>query len=159
MAANGGKYFDLNGVRYYTGTIFECYNFLSSSPNENIIQVEFLQCFNNNGEKCLIKEKTQGWQHICDINDFKNNIIRAIENPGRAVLDTENQKYANNKECYHWVEDGEDFYSYKDASYYNGVVWYIIIMLFLTITNGRIAGWIVTTIIFLIWRNKKLKGK
>lgn len=35
-----------------------------------------------------------------------------------------------------------------------GWIWYILIMLTLTIFNGRIAGWIATSIIFFRWRKK-----
>lgn len=35
-----------------------------------------------------------------------------------------------------------------------GWIWYILIMLTLTIFNGRIAGWIVVSIIFFRWRKK-----
>lgn len=35
-----------------------------------------------------------------------------------------------------------------------GWIWYILIMLTLTIFNGRIVGWIVASIIFFRWRKK-----
>ena len=38
-----------------------------------------------------------------------------------------------------------------------GWVWYIFIMLFLTITTSAIAGWIIFSIIFFIWRSNVIK--
>lgn len=158
MAVNSDKFFNYNGTRYYMGTVFECYDFLSSNPKENIVKFKFLNTMGN-GSKCRIQRQGENCNNICDLKEFINNIISVADNPGKAIFDKQNGTYKNDKYFYHYTEDGDDFYTYKDDSYYVGLILYILIMLFLSITNGAIVGWIVATIIFLIWRNKKLKGK
>lgn len=156
MAANSGKYFDYNGTRYYTGTVFECHDFLSSNPEENIVNFKFLDIMGDKS-KCRIQRQGEWCNNICSINDFTNSIIRVVENPEKVVLNRQNEKYKNDK-YYHYIKDGEDFYTYKDEDYYIGWIVYIAAMLFVTIFNGRVAAWIFISIIFFSWKNKKLKG-
>lgn len=56
----------------------------------------------------------------------------------------------NQKDVDNWVKSSRDKNQYVDT--FNGTLWYIVLMILVSLFNGRIVGWIFITIVYFIWK-------
>lgn len=151
------NYFDYNGTRYYTGSKFKCNNFLKINfqlfPE---IEITFIE-YNKKSSTCRICSNVAICEFEFQLSIFVNNIICVISPNTKEVVDQINKKYKNDKKYYNWVENGEDCYKAKPDELIIGWMWYVFLMAITTIFNWNIGLWVLTTIVFVRWRKKKIK--
>ena len=133
---NPNDYFEYNGKKYGVGTM---YRYKSSITGEYVYDIYW---GNNSNGKYVFGQlgsniSGSGW----DPKEFQEN--KDIE-----IIEVEK---TNNR-----ISKGKPT-SYVDTSI--GWIWYIIIMIVGAIFNDRFLIWIMTTIIFFLWKNGKLRGK
>lgn len=150
-------YFDYKGTRYYTGSKFKCKNFIKKDillfPE---IEITFIK-YNKKSDICFIHSNIAACDFMFLLDVFMNNIVSVIAPKTRDVVVDRNKVYKNNKEYYHWVEDGEDCYKQKPDCLLIGWMWYVFIMGIAVIFNGRLFIWALATYTFVKWRKKKIK--
>lgn len=150
-------YFDYNGIRYYTGSKFKCNNFLGTNvqlfPE---IEVTFVK-YNKKSNICRVHSNVAMCEFEFQLEVFVSNIICVICPKTKEVTNNTNEKYKNDKNYYHWVEDGEDCYKTKPDGLVIGWMWYIFLMAIATIFYANIGLWALITAVFVKWRKKKIK--
>lgn len=138
------NYFDYNGMTYYTGTIIWMVDCEIPYISEKLrIKLKFLSYDTEKNfytfQEMYGETTTYHYRYISQ--EKFDKYIREIITP---VLTSPPPPPDVKKD--QWAVDGV----------LEGWVWYIIIMLFLSITNGAIIGWIVASIIFFAWKKKKV---
>lgn len=150
-------YFDYNGTRYYTGSKFKCNNFLGVDVRDfPIVEIKFVK-YNKKSNTCFLRSNISACTYMFELEAFIKNIIDVTDQKSREIMGTINEKYKDNKEYYHWVEDGEDCYKQKPDCLLIGWMWYVFIMGIAAILNGRLFIWALATYTFVKWRKKKIK--
>lgn len=150
-------YFEYNGIRYYTGSKFKCNNFVKTNvqlfPE---IEVTFVK-YNKKSNICRIRSNVAMCEFEFALSTFTDNIICVTCPKTKEVVNKTNEKYENDKQYYHWIEDGEDCYKAKPDGLAIGWMWYIFLMAIAAIFNGVLGLWALITFDFVKWRKKKIK--
>lgn len=126
------NFFVHNGKRYHTGTIF----ILDSL--EGRTEASFI-CYNTNNSRYYYTIKGVMW--IVTYEDFKRRLV--------SVTDKTDPKARM-----------PQIKTLKDSQIeglFEGWLWYIILMAISSIFKGALGLWGLITIIFSIWRDKKIK--
>lgn len=126
------NYFDINGKRYYSGTIL-IINHMNAEVNAVFV------C--RNAEKRRYVYQINGCNYNVSEKYFQNVLVRIIDNSYTYVR-TPTVKTKNDLDI---------------DSLFIGWVWYITLMLLSSIFKAAIGLWILISIVFFRWRRKKIK--
>lgn len=141
------NYFVYNKKQYYSGTVIVV-NRYDWKTNCRAIQECIFIYHNTDNNKVLYKVRNQCETDYCSWEEFNNRLVKITNEIDFEGIKTE----------YGWHFPKRTL---KKELNIDGMfiawIWYIFIMLILTIFKGRILAWIGVTIIFMNYREKKLR--
>lgn len=127
-------YFEVNGIKYYTGTIFITQKMgrhvEATFVGYDMYYSKYIYTINSGGCRHITHDE-YFWDHFVSVTDKKN------ESAHIPILKTK-----------------------KDSDIdglFLGWLWYIFLMAISVIFKGAIAWWIFISVVFFSWRSKKIK--